>query len=41
MPRATVELVEGVGHNVVLEGPAAVVEMLKRGVAETEGGTPP
>jgi 2-succinyl-6-hydroxy-2,4-cyclohexadiene-1-carboxylate synthase len=41
MPRSTVELVEGVGHNVVLEGPAAVVEMLKRGVAETEGGTPP
>ncbi len=39
MPRATVELVEGVGHNVVLERPAAVVEMLKRGVADAGAGT--
>lgn len=40
MPRATVELVESAGHNVVLERPAAVVEILKRGFADAKTEMP-
>jgi len=40
MPRATVALVEGAGHNVILERPEAFVGIVARAFERTPGGRP-